>query len=116
MKTQAETELMKPQKRKGRSHQKPEEARKDCFLELHNLGGRDHRALPRFICAQLCVLLSQDLVMAFRSSRIPRASLVSWNTSTMWMASPQLWHPGAVYRVKNCVWQSCLQKLTLRVE
>ena len=54
--------------------------------------------------------------MAFRSSRIPRASLVSWNTSTMWMASPQLWHPGAVYRVKNCVWQSCLQKLTLRVE
>jgi len=45
MKTQAETELMKPQKRKGRSHQKPEEARKDCFLELH----RKHRPAKNWI-------------------------------------------------------------------
>ena len=45
MKTQAESELMKPQKRKGRGHQKPEEARKDCFLELH----RKHRSANNWI-------------------------------------------------------------------
>lgn len=38
-------------------------------------------------CAQLCVLLSQDLVMSSRSSQIPRASHVSLNTLQCG------WHP-----------------------
>ena len=45
MKTQAETELMQPQKRKGIGHQKLEEARKDCFLELY----RKHRPANTWI-------------------------------------------------------------------
>ena len=45
MKTQTETELMQPQKRKGIGHQKLEEARKDCFLELY----RKHRPANTWI-------------------------------------------------------------------